>query len=213
MIFFLPPLPQLMQQQAALMASVAQGGYLNPMAAFAAAQMQQMTALNMNGLAAAPMTPTSGEPELLAPRPARGGPFGAQVWLPMGSSGHLACGSRQRPGSGLAGCLQNPLILGAGEKEQAGWESPAWRLAAPAATLIPDTAVPRVTPTAGSAPSVNERDETRSWFLETPGEIGDGVNAAPDGRPGAGEFHSIVWPYHREVSSVVERTFRKDVDT
>lgn len=43
------------------MASVAQGGYLNPMAAFAAAQMQQMAALNMNGLAAAPMTPTSGE--------------------------------------------------------------------------------------------------------------------------------------------------------
>lgn len=50
-----------MQQQAAIMASVAQGGYLNPMAAFAAAQMQQMAALNMNGLAAAPMTPTSGE--------------------------------------------------------------------------------------------------------------------------------------------------------
>lgn len=62
MIFFPLPLPQLMQQQAALMASVAQGGYLNPMAAFAAAQMQQMAALNMNGLAAAPMTPTSGEP-------------------------------------------------------------------------------------------------------------------------------------------------------
>lgn len=60
-IFFPLPLPQLMQQQAALMASVAQGGYLNPMAAFAAAQMQQMAALNMNGLAAAPMTPTSGE--------------------------------------------------------------------------------------------------------------------------------------------------------
>ncbi|XP_067847960.1 CUGBP Elav-like family member 4 isoform X3 [Heptranchias perlo] len=50
----------LMQQQATIMASVAQGGYLNPMAAFAAAQMQQMAALNMNGLAAAPMTPTSG---------------------------------------------------------------------------------------------------------------------------------------------------------
>ena len=50
-----------MQQQAALRASVAQGGYLNTMAAFAAAQMQQMAALNMNGLAAAPMTPTSGE--------------------------------------------------------------------------------------------------------------------------------------------------------
>ncbi|KAM9096492.1 CUGBP Elav-like family member 4 isoform 10-T10 [Sarcophilus harrisii] len=51
---------QAVSQQAAIMASVAQGGYLNPMAAFAAAQMQQMAALNMNGLAAAPMTPTSG---------------------------------------------------------------------------------------------------------------------------------------------------------
>ncbi|XP_074021430.1 CUGBP Elav-like family member 4 isoform X44 [Numenius arquata] len=50
----------LMQQQAAIMVSVAQGGYLNPMAAFAVAQMQQMAALNMNGLAAASMTPTSG---------------------------------------------------------------------------------------------------------------------------------------------------------
>uniref|UniRef100_A0A8B9UDX6 Uncharacterized protein n=1 Tax=Anas zonorhyncha TaxID=75864 RepID=A0A8B9UDX6_9AVES len=43
------------------MASVAQGGYLNPMAAFAAAQMQQMAAVNMKGLAAAPITPTSGK--------------------------------------------------------------------------------------------------------------------------------------------------------
>lgn len=60
-IFSLLSLFQLMQQQAAIMASVAQGGYLNPMAAFAAAQMQQMAALNMNGLAAAPMTPTSGK--------------------------------------------------------------------------------------------------------------------------------------------------------
>ncbi|XP_044287377.1 CUGBP Elav-like family member 4 isoform X32 [Varanus komodoensis] len=51
---------QAVSQQAAIMASVAQGGYLNPMAAFAAAQMQQMAALNMNGLAATPMTPTSG---------------------------------------------------------------------------------------------------------------------------------------------------------
>lgn len=54
-----------MQQQAAIMASVAQGGYLNPMAAFAAAQMQQMAALNMNGLAAAPMTPTSGNRDVV----------------------------------------------------------------------------------------------------------------------------------------------------
>uniref|UniRef100_A0A671LDF0 Uncharacterized protein n=1 Tax=Sinocyclocheilus anshuiensis TaxID=1608454 RepID=A0A671LDF0_9TELE len=37
-----------------------QGSYLNPMAAIAAAQMQQMAAFNVNGLVAAPMTPSSG---------------------------------------------------------------------------------------------------------------------------------------------------------
>ncbi|XP_039615051.1 CUGBP Elav-like family member 4 isoform X3 [Polypterus senegalus] len=51
---------QAVQQQAALMASVTQGGYLNPMAAFAAAQMQQMATLNVNGLAGPPITPNSG---------------------------------------------------------------------------------------------------------------------------------------------------------
>ncbi|XP_077458225.1 CUGBP Elav-like family member 4 isoform X3 [Stigmatopora argus] len=45
------------QQQAALMASVGQGGYLSPMAAFAA-QMQHMATIN--GLPGAPLTPTSG---------------------------------------------------------------------------------------------------------------------------------------------------------
>ncbi|KAI2653310.1 CUGBP Elav-like family member 3 [Labeo rohita] len=44
---------------AALMAAT-QGSYLNPMAAIAAAQMQQMAAFNVNGLVAAPMTPSSG---------------------------------------------------------------------------------------------------------------------------------------------------------
>ncbi|XP_052387911.1 CUGBP Elav-like family member 4 isoform X1 [Carassius gibelio] len=46
------------QQQAALMAAT-QGSYLNPMTAIAAAQMQHM-AFNVNGLVAAPMTPSSG---------------------------------------------------------------------------------------------------------------------------------------------------------
>lgn len=41
------------------MASVGQGGYLSPMAAFAAAQMQHMATIN--GLPGAPMTPTSGQ--------------------------------------------------------------------------------------------------------------------------------------------------------
>uniref|UniRef100_A0A6Q2YHC1 RRM domain-containing protein n=1 Tax=Esox lucius TaxID=8010 RepID=A0A6Q2YHC1_ESOLU len=49
---------QVQQQQAALMASVGQGGYLSPMAAFAAAQMQHMATIN--GLPGGPMTPTSG---------------------------------------------------------------------------------------------------------------------------------------------------------
>ncbi|XP_056462115.1 CUGBP Elav-like family member 4 isoform X2 [Gadus chalcogrammus] len=49
---------QAMQQQAALMASVGQGGYLSPMAAFAAAQMQHMATIN--GIPGGPMTPTSG---------------------------------------------------------------------------------------------------------------------------------------------------------
>lgn len=40
------------------MASVGQGGYLSPMAAFAAAQMQHMATIN--GLPGAPLTPTSG---------------------------------------------------------------------------------------------------------------------------------------------------------
>ncbi|XP_053267593.1 CUGBP Elav-like family member 4 isoform X6 [Pleuronectes platessa] len=46
-------------QQAALMATVGQGGYLSPMAAFAAAQMQHMA--TMNGLPGGPMTPTSAQ--------------------------------------------------------------------------------------------------------------------------------------------------------
>ncbi|XP_043837701.1 CUGBP Elav-like family member 6 isoform X4 [Dromiciops gliroides] len=48
----------IMQQQAALMA--AQGTCLNPMAAIAAAQMQQMAAFNVSGLVATPVTPSSG---------------------------------------------------------------------------------------------------------------------------------------------------------
>ncbi|XP_031951799.1 CUGBP Elav-like family member 4 isoform X2 [Corvus moneduloides] len=86
----------LMQQQAAIMASVAQGGYLNPMAAFAAAQMQQMAALNMNGLAAAPMTPTSGgstPPGITAPAvPSISSPIGVNGFtgLPPQANGQPA---------------------------------------------------------------------------------------------------------------------------
>lgn len=56
---FPPSFLKIMQQQAALMAA-AQGTCLNPMAAIAAAQMQQMAAFNVSGLVAAPLTPSSG---------------------------------------------------------------------------------------------------------------------------------------------------------
>lgn len=60
---------KIMQQQAALMAA-AQGTCLNPMAAIAAAQMQQMAAFNVSGLVAAPLTPSSGTTPLhLPPNP------------------------------------------------------------------------------------------------------------------------------------------------
>ncbi|KAG8200663.1 hypothetical protein JTE90_022283 [Oedothorax gibbosus] len=48
-----------MQQQAALMTAAAQGGYMNPMAALAIAQLPQMTTVP-NGLANPAITPTSG---------------------------------------------------------------------------------------------------------------------------------------------------------
>uniref|UniRef100_A0A673H487 Uncharacterized protein n=1 Tax=Sinocyclocheilus rhinocerous TaxID=307959 RepID=A0A673H487_9TELE len=72
---------------AALMAAT-QGSYLNPMAAIAAAQMQQMAAFNVNGLVAAPMTPSSGTstpPGIAAPIGVNG--FSA---LPPQSNGQLA---------------------------------------------------------------------------------------------------------------------------
>ncbi|XP_041274419.1 CUGBP Elav-like family member 6 isoform X5 [Cinclus cinclus] len=55
----------IMQQQAALMAA-AQGTCLNPMAAIAAAQMQQMAAFNVSGLVAAPLTPSSAQSPTVA---------------------------------------------------------------------------------------------------------------------------------------------------
>ncbi|XP_022252146.1 CUGBP Elav-like family member 4 isoform X1 [Limulus polyphemus] len=51
---------QFMQQQAALMAAAAQGGYLNPMVTMAATQLPQVGTVH-NGLASPAITPTSGE--------------------------------------------------------------------------------------------------------------------------------------------------------
>uniref|UniRef100_A0A4W3HAQ1 Cugbp, Elav-like family member 5a n=1 Tax=Callorhinchus milii TaxID=7868 RepID=A0A4W3HAQ1_CALMI len=50
----------LMQQQAALMAASTHTGYLSPSPAFPAAQMHHVAAINLNGLTATPITPTSG---------------------------------------------------------------------------------------------------------------------------------------------------------
>ncbi|XP_016424800.1 CUGBP Elav-like family member 4 [Sinocyclocheilus rhinocerous] len=79
---------QIMQQQQAALMAATQGSYLNPMAAIAAAQMQQMAAFNVNGLVAAPMTPSSGTstpPGIAAPIGVNG--FSA---LPPQSNGQLA---------------------------------------------------------------------------------------------------------------------------
>ncbi|TNM88542.1 hypothetical protein fugu_004796 [Takifugu bimaculatus] len=69
------------QQQAALMASVGQGGYLSPMAAFAAAQMQHMATIN--GLPGAPLTPTSAfpHPPPIIPQQQREGPEGCNLFI------------------------------------------------------------------------------------------------------------------------------------
>ncbi|NXE46136.1 CELF3 protein, partial [Casuarius casuarius] len=76
----------IMQQQAALMAA-AQGTCLNPMAAIAAAQMQQMAAFNVSGLVAAPLTPSSGTstpPGIsTAPVPSIATPLGVNGFSPL----------------------------------------------------------------------------------------------------------------------------------
>ncbi|XP_075569952.1 CUGBP Elav-like family member 6 isoform X20 [Pelecanus crispus] len=76
----------IMQQQAALMAA-AQGTCLNPMAAIAAAQMQQMAAFNVSGLVAAPLTPSSGTstpPGIsTAPVPSIAAPIGVNGFSPL----------------------------------------------------------------------------------------------------------------------------------
>ncbi|KFP90702.1 CUGBP Elav-like family member 3, partial [Apaloderma vittatum] len=81
-LFFL----KIMQQQAALMAA-AQGTCLNPMAAIAAAQMQQMAAFNVSGLVATPLTPSSGTstpPGIsTAPVPSIATPIGVNGFSPL----------------------------------------------------------------------------------------------------------------------------------
>ncbi|XP_076143567.1 CUGBP Elav-like family member 4 isoform X13 [Alosa pseudoharengus] len=75
----------MIQQQAALMAA-SQGSYLSPMAAIAAAQMQQMAAFNVNGLVATPMTPSSGT----STPPGIGGTAVPSLAAPIGVNGFSA---------------------------------------------------------------------------------------------------------------------------
>ncbi|XP_059494563.1 CUGBP Elav-like family member 4 isoform X2 [Stegostoma tigrinum] len=74
----------LMQQQAAIMAATTHTGYLNPTAAFPTAQMHHMAAINLNGLAAAPLTPTSG----LSSPPGIAAPAVPSIVSPMGVNGY-----------------------------------------------------------------------------------------------------------------------------
>lgn len=76
----------MMQQQVALMAATQSSYLLNPMAAVAAAQMQQMAAFNVNGLVATPMTPPSGRShrqplDTHSPHPSDGGRNWTLVWF------------------------------------------------------------------------------------------------------------------------------------
>lgn len=90
----LSPIPQLMQQQAALVA--AHSAYLSPMATMAAVQMQHMAAINANGLIATPITPSSGKAYV------RQVGLGTRSWagkrsIVAGNRG--ATGSKRRSGS------------------------------------------------------------------------------------------------------------------
>ncbi|KAL2300505.1 hypothetical protein Nmel_013387 [Mimus melanotis] len=113
----------IMQQQAALMAA-AQGTCLNPMAAIAAAQMQQMAAFNVSGLVAAPLTPSSGTstpPGIsTAPVPSIATPIGVNGFspLPPQTNGQPASetiytnGIHPYPGTALLGLRRGPRSPG-----------------------------------------------------------------------------------------------------
>ncbi|KAM9251149.1 LOW QUALITY PROTEIN: CUGBP Elav-like family member 4 [Cariama cristata] len=165
----------LMQQQAAIMASVAQGGYLNPMAAFAAAQMQQMAALNMNGLAAAPMTPTSGgstPPGITAPAvPSIPSPIGVNGFtgLPPQANGQPAAeavfanGIHPYP-------AQSPTAADPLQQAYAGVQQ--YAAAYPAAYGQISQAFPQPPP---MIPQQQREGETRgcNLFIHLPQEFGD----------------------------------------
>lgn len=102
-----PPCPQLMQQQAALVA--AHSAYLSPMATMAAVQMQHMAAINANGLIATPITPSSGKTQA-----GLGWGNGAGQGSPGGVAGSETACALPLPADLLTGslhlCVSAPLL-------------------------------------------------------------------------------------------------------
>ncbi|XP_072338278.1 CUGBP Elav-like family member 4 isoform X2 [Scyliorhinus torazame] len=95
----------LMQQQAAIMAATTHTGYLNPTAAFPAAQMHHMAAINLNGLAAAPLTPTSG----LSSPPGIAAPAVPSIVSPIGVNGYTGLSAQHNGHSAVEAVYTNGI--------------------------------------------------------------------------------------------------------
>ncbi|XP_026565327.1 CUGBP Elav-like family member 6 isoform X32 [Pseudonaja textilis] len=141
---------QIMQQQAALMAA-AQGSCLNPMAAIAAAQMQQMAAFNVSGLVAAPMTPSSGTttpPGIsTAPVPSIATPIGVNGFSPLPPQTNGQPASETIYTNGIHPYpAQSPTVADPLQQAYAGMQHYAAPAAYPAAYAPISQAFPQQTP-------------------------------------------------------------------
>ncbi|XP_032088900.1 CUGBP Elav-like family member 4 isoform X30 [Thamnophis elegans] len=141
---------QIMQQQAALMAA-AQGSCLNPMAAIAAAQMQQMAAFNVSGLVAAPMTPSSGTstpPGIsTAPVPSIATPIGVNGFSPLPPQTNGQPASETIYTNGIHPYpAQSPTVADPLQQAYAGMQHYAGPPAYPAAYAPISQAFPQQTP-------------------------------------------------------------------
>ncbi|XP_032088870.1 CUGBP Elav-like family member 4 isoform X3 [Thamnophis elegans] len=140
----------IMQQQAALMAA-AQGSCLNPMAAIAAAQMQQMAAFNVSGLVAAPMTPSSGTstpPGIsTAPVPSIATPIGVNGFSPLPPQTNGQPASETIYTNGIHPYpAQSPTVADPLQQAYAGMQHYAGPPAYPAAYAPISQAFPQQTP-------------------------------------------------------------------
>ncbi|XP_026565339.1 CUGBP Elav-like family member 6 isoform X44 [Pseudonaja textilis] len=140
----------IMQQQAALMAA-AQGSCLNPMAAIAAAQMQQMAAFNVSGLVAAPMTPSSGTttpPGIsTAPVPSIATPIGVNGFSPLPPQTNGQPASETIYTNGIHPYpAQSPTVADPLQQAYAGMQHYAAPAAYPAAYAPISQAFPQQTP-------------------------------------------------------------------